>query len=267
LIRRYRNLLIEIGGHLVAVLLPLYMNPYARQSMELDKFQFLLWVTLGMLLVALAALVLEVGERKNRHEIWKIILNKIKLLRDNNPLLVPVLTYAGVYILAAALSIDPASSWWGLNSAQGTATVMGCILFFILLVSAIREQKQIDRLVTSLIIGSVPVAIYGWVQFLGFDPLDWISGSISQVHSTLGYSLFLVSYLVRIIACSLSRLISGWRGAAYSIYAWQLVIDSIACIPLAINQIAAGFADICIYCWYIAHSIEYWIYPVGCRPL
>lgn len=224
MIRRYRNLLIEIGGHLVAVLLPLYMNPYARQSMELDKFQFLLWVTLGMLLVALAALVLEVGERKNRHEIWKIILNKIKLLRDNNPLLVPVLTYAGVYILAAALSIDPASSWWGLNSAQGTATVMGCILFFILLVSAIREQKQIDRLVTSLIIGSVPVAIYGWVQFLGFDPLDWISGSISQVHSTLGYSLFLGSYLVLIIPFSLSRLISGWRGAAYSIWGYGIVL-------------------------------------------
>ena len=224
MIRRYRNLLIEIGGHLVAVLLPLYMNPYARQSMELDKFQFLLWVTLGMLLVALAAFVLEVGESRNWHEIWQITLNKIKLLREYNPLLVSVLVYAAIYILAAALSIDPASSWWGLNSAQGTPTVMCCILFFILLVSAIRDQKQIDRLVTSLIIGSVPVAIYGWVQFLGFDPLDWISGSISLVHSTLGYSLFLGSYLVLIIPFSLSRLIAGWRGAAYSIWGYGFVL-------------------------------------------
>ena len=68
---------------------------------------------------------------------------------------------------------------------------MCSILIFILLVSAIQEKKQIDRLVTSLILGSVPVAIYGWIQFLGYDPLDWVSGSISHVHATLGYSLFL----------------------------------------------------------------------------
>jgi O-antigen ligase len=223
-INRYRNFLIEIGGHMVAVFLPLYLNPYAHQSIELDKFQFFLWITLGMLLVALAAFVLEMGEKKNRSDIWQISLNKIKLLRENNPLLTPVLVYAAVYIMAAVFSIDPASSWWGLNSAQGTATVMCCILFFILLVSAIQEKKQIDRLVTSIIIGSVPVAIYGWVQFMGYDPLDWVSGSISHVHATLGYSLFLGSYLVLIIPFTFGRLIAGWRGLHYSIWGYGIIL-------------------------------------------
>lgn len=209
---------------MVAVFLPLYMNPYAHQSIELDKFQFMLWITLGMLLVALSAFVLELAEKKQRHEIWQVALKKINLLRENNALIVPVLVYAAIYILASAFSIDPANSWWGLNTAQGTATVMCCILFFILLSSAIQEKKQINRLVTSLIIGSVPVVLYGWVQFLGYDPLEWVSGSISQVHATLGYSLFLGSYLVLIIPFSISRLIAGWRGLQYSILGHGIIL-------------------------------------------
>lgn len=221
--QQYRNLLIEVGGHLVAVFLPLFLNPYAHQSIELDKFQFFLWVTLGMLLVSLAAFVMAVGEKKNRSNIWKYTLNRVKLLRENNPLLIPVLVYAAVYILAAIFSIDPSISWWGLNSAQGTATVMCSILFFILLVSAIQEKKQIDRLVTSMILGSVPVAIYGWIQFFGYDPLDWISGSISNVHATLGYSLFLGSYLVLVIPFTFGRLIAGWCLRSYPIWGYGIV--------------------------------------------
>ncbi len=224
MIRRYRNFLIEIGGHLVAVFLPLFLNPYAHQSIELDKFQFFLWVTLGILLVALAAFVLEVGEKKNRSKVWKFTLSRVKLLRENNPLFLPVLIYAAVYIFAAANSIDPASSWWGLNSVQGAATVMCEILFFIILVSAIQEKKQIDRLVTSLILGSIPVVVYGWIQFLGYDPLDWVSGSISHVHATLGYSLFLGSYLVLIIPFSIGRLITGWRGLRYPIWGYAIIL-------------------------------------------
>jgi O-antigen ligase len=216
--------LIEIGGHLVAVFMPLYINPFAHQSIELDKFQFLLWVTLGMLLVALAAFILGLGKNKNWQNISGILGKTIKSLRADNPLFLPVLVYAAIYILAAVFSIDPGNSWWGLNTAQGTATVMCCILFFILLASAIKEKSQINRLVTSLIVGSVPVSIYGWVQFLGFDPLDWVSGSISQVHATLGYSLFLGSYLVLIIPFSISRLIAGLNGLRYPIWGYGIIL-------------------------------------------
>jgi O-antigen ligase len=101
---------------------------------------------------------------------------------------------------------------------------MCSILFFILLVSAIQDKKQIDRLVTSLVLGSVPVAVYGWIQFLGYDPLDWISGSISNVHATLGYSLFLGSYLVLVIPFSFGRLIAGWRGLNYPIWGYGIIL-------------------------------------------
>ena len=224
LVKRYRNQLLEFGGHLVALILPLYLNPFARQSIELDKFQFFLLVTLGMLMVALVAFVIEVGEKKNRSHIWKFTQNRIRGLWKSNPLLTPVLLYAAIYILAAVFSIDPASSWWGLYSAQGTATVMCGILFFILLAPAIQDQKQIDRLVTSLIIGSLPVAIYSWVQFLGLDPLEWTSGSISHVHATLGYSLFLGSYLVLVIPLTFGRLLTGWHGLRYATWGYAIFL-------------------------------------------
>ena len=204
--------------------MPLYINPFAHQSIELDKFQFLLWVTLGMLLVASAAFILGLGKNKNWQKIPGIPGKTVKSLRKDNPLLLPVLVYAAIYILAAAFSIDPGTSWWGLNTAQGTATVMCCILFFILLASAIKEKSQINRLVTSLIVGSVPVSIYGWVQFLGFDPLDWISGSISQVHATLGYSLFLGSYLVLIIPFCISRIVAGFNGLGYPVWGYGIIL-------------------------------------------
>jgi O-antigen ligase len=220
---KYRNKLIEIGGHMVAVLLPLYFNPYAHQSHEANKVRLFEWITMGMLFVALAALVLELLDAKNFREARFIARDKIKTLREGNPLLLPCLFYATVYILATLVSIDPMKSWWGVTTLQGTVTILCTILFFILLTSAIQEKKQINRLISSVILGSIPVALYGWVQFLGFDPLEWTSGSISQVQATLVYSLFLGSYLAIVIPFTLSRIISGWRGAPYSVWGYGFI--------------------------------------------
>lgn len=224
MILKYRNLLIEIGGHLAAVLLPLYINPFSRQSHEAGKVHLFQGITLGMLLIALASLVMELQGENNWQSIRATAREKLNQLRSGNPLLIPSVVYGGVYLLATLVSIDPATSWLGVETRQGTATILCAILFFILLSSAIREKKQIERLVTSLILGSIPVAIYGWVQFLGFDPLDWTSGSISQVQSTLVYSLYLGSYLAILLPLSLGRLIAAWRGGPYSVWGYGFVV-------------------------------------------
>jgi putative inorganic carbon (HCO3(-)) transporter len=83
------------------------------------------------------------------------------------------------------------------------------VLFFLLLASALRSSAQVDRLITALLVGSVPVAIYGWVQYFGLDPLDWSTTSLTPVHSTVGYSLFLGAYLVIVIPFTLSRILGG----------------------------------------------------------
>ena len=132
-----RNKLLEIGGHLAVVLLPLYFIPYARQSIEASKVNLFLLITFGMLVVTIVSSYQEFGE-KNAWQTWRLFAReKIKKLSADNPLLLPALAYSFTYVLAAAFSIDPSTSWWGVGTKQGTVTVLYIIIFFILLASAI----------------------------------------------------------------------------------------------------------------------------------
>ena len=216
---------------MVAVLLPLFFNPYAHLPIDAVKVLLFQGITLGMLIVAILSFIQGLFSSDNlqtNQGSARIIL--AKTIADN-PLLIPSLVFSLVYLLATYFSIDPVASFWGLSNKQGTFTILIIIVFFILLVTGIRSKEQIERLITSLILGSIPVATYGLVQFLGFDPLDWVTGSISNVHSTLGYSLTLGAYLAMIIPFTLSRLISLWgntdnRSRAYAF----IVFLQISCL-------------------------------------
>ncbi len=208
---------------MVAVFLPLFFNPYARQSIEAGKANLFLLITFGMLIVALLSIYQEI-EATNAWSTWRSFAKeKLKKLPMDNPLLLPAVVYALTYILATVFSIDPTTSWLGISTNQGALTVLYSILFFILLTSAIQSKSQIERLITSLIIGSIAACVYGLVQYFGFDPFDWVSGSISLVHSTLGYSLFFGAYLAVIIPFTFSRIIIG-RGIRDSLNWIYLVI-------------------------------------------
>ncbi len=211
MIYKNRNKLLEIGGHLLALLLPLYFIPYSRQSIEAGKVNLFLLVTFGMLIVTIVSIYQEMGEKYTWQTLKFFVTEKIKKLSVENPLLLPALAYALTYILASVFSIDPSTSLWGVGTKQGTVTLLYLILFFILLTSAIHSKLQIDRLVTSLILGSIPVCLYGWIQFLGLDPLEWDSGSISPVRSTIGYTLYLGAYLAQVIPFTISRTFLSWR--------------------------------------------------------
>lgn len=97
----------------------------------------------------------------------------------------------------------------GGSTSLGAVNVLSLVLLFLLAASALRSHRQMERLVSALIVGSVPVALYGWVQVLMWDPLDWSGGSLSPVHSTAGYSLYLGAYLAMVIPFTLVRTVSG----------------------------------------------------------
>ena len=192
---------------MVAVLLPLYFNPYAHLPIDAVKVLLFQVITLGMLIITMLSYI---QERIDKDDL-KFNIGNVRSLFSNavagNPLLIPSITFVLVNLLSTYFSIDPNTSFWGLETSQGTFTILSIVIFFLLIVGGIRNKEQVDRLITSLIMGSIPIAIYGWVQFLGFDPLNWVTGSISKVHSTLGYSLTLGTYLAMIIPFTLSRLI------------------------------------------------------------
>lgn len=201
--------LLEIGGYLVALLLPLAIDPFADQPFEAIKVTVFQVITVGMVIIALISIL---PKHDLRHSLlfWResVRLTLTEWFTDN-PLLLPVLMYTVVYILASIVSMDPWRSFWGLSTSNGAITVLSTVLFFLLIARVLQNSIQIDRLITALLVGSVPVAIYGWLQYFGLDPLEWTTTSISPVHSTIGYSLFLGAYLDIVIPFTLFRILGG----------------------------------------------------------
>ncbi len=187
---------LERGGWLVAFLLPLFFNPLAlNDPFESGKVLLFQLIVLGMIGVAVWP-----GGGKERW--WR-----------GNPLAVPVVVYGVIVGLATAVSTDIRVSLWGDAYPHGALLTLAVLLFFFLLTTALQAQRQVEKLISVILIGSVPVSLYGIIQFLGLDPLVWSHDSISPVHATLGRSLYLGGYLAMVIPFTLIHLIRHNAGS------------------------------------------------------
>lgn len=194
-------------AYFVALILPLAFNPFAHQPFSGSKVALFWVVVVGMLVITIHS---QLSSNVYSGPItWTKLRNRLFELPSNNPLYQPILIYAAVYVLATIQSIDPALSLFGTSTRLGTITIISLVLFCLMVSSALGSRVYVERLITALLVGSVPVALYGWLQYFGLDPLEWSSGSISPVQSTAGYSLFLGAYLVIVIPFTLSRIIGG----------------------------------------------------------
>ena len=189
---------------MMAVLLPLAFNPFATQPSEAVKAAVLQAITISMVIACIVSTLQKRTTQSGSPLSGGRSLAASSWLTDN-VLVIPVLVYAGVYCVATITSIEPRQSFWGMSTRQGTLTVMYLVIFFILIAGALRSSAQVERLITTLIVVSVPVAMYGWLQYLGLDPLDWDTTSLSPVHSTVGYSLYLGAFLAMLIPFTLYR--------------------------------------------------------------
>lgn len=183
--------LIRLGGLLVAVLLPLWFNPWAAAAFEPAKITLFLLIVLAMGGVALLI-------RMRRPE---------ALLAPPPSLRRWLVVYLGMIGAATLASVDPGRSLWGAPSNLHGALVLAAgPLFALLLLSSWRTVDARERQVTALIVGSAPVTLYGLIQVLGLDPLPWATDAVSPVLSTLGRSNFLGAYLALVSPFILARL-------------------------------------------------------------
>jgi len=126
----------------------------------------------------------------------------------------------GVYLLSTALSIDPRLSIVGsFDRGEGLWTFAALVCLFVVVATRFRKTEKIDRLVTVILVGSVPATAYGILQQAGVDPVP-ASGDPSSlafpVWSTFGQHLFFASYLVMIAPLTAARAWEtrdGWRSA------------------------------------------------------
>lgn len=183
--------LIRLTGLLAVVLLPLWFNPWADVAFEPAKIAlFLLLVLLAGSLALLA---------------W--LRNPASLTAPPRAFRRWLSAYLAIIAAATIASVDPPASLWGTgDNLHGALVLAAGPLFALLLLLSWRTLAARQRQVTALILGSVPVALYGLIQALGLDPLPWTTDAVSPVLSTLGRSNFLGAYLALIIPFTLARL-------------------------------------------------------------
>ena len=230
--------LMRLGGLLAAILLPLWFNPWATAAFEPAKITLFLLSTLVMGSVAL----------------WTRLRRPEALLSPPPSLWRWLVVYLGVIGAATLASVDPGRSLWGAPDNLHSALVIATgPLFALLLLSSWRTVDARQRQVTALIIGSVPVALYGLIQALGLDPLSWTTDAVSPVLSTLGRSNFLGAYLVLVIPFALAR---HWEaptpGLTLRAMRWRYgVVLALALICLLLTQARGawmGFVAAAVTC-------------------
>lgn len=193
--------LLEAGWLLGVIITPLFFNVFSDRVFEPDKLTTLRALTVFMAVVWIVRFVerLALGEKPLRFS-WR------------TPLVLPALLTMLVYLLSSLFSLVPYTSFIGsYQRLQGTFTLSAYLVLFFSVVTVLRTRTQLDRLLTTVILTSLPVALYGIVQHAGGDPLPWAGDVRTRVASSMGNSIFVGAYLIMVVPLTLSRVVSSFR--------------------------------------------------------
>lgn len=203
----YCEAFMEASWLAAAVTLPLFFNISSAQTFEPDKM-FLLRLIAALSGAAWLAKRVP-GFRTGLEAPAK---EKLKRFLPAHPVAVLVLCLAAVYALSAIFSIAPLISWLGsYTRAQGAVAFFCYAILFGVVVSELRTQAQIKRLIFAIIIASLPVSLYSILQHLGADPLRWRNPMAGRPSASMGNPIFLGAYLAMAIPMTFARFVDAVR--------------------------------------------------------
>ena len=198
---------IEAGWLAAAVTVPLFFNVFSSRVFEPDKLTLLRSIVLVMAAAWLIRVL--IGPRTQGFSFSR-------LLRAS-PLALPVCLFAAVYIVATAASVAPRTSFWGSYvRLQGLVTNLSYLTLFFLVAYNLRTREQLNRLITVVLVTSIPISLYGIIQHYKLDPLPWGGDVTFRVTSTMGNAIFLAAYLIMVVPLTLVRLVQAVSGASKS---------------------------------------------------
>ena len=234
---RYCEGLIEAAWLAAVIVIPLFFNVVSSRIFEPDKISILRTLAL----VILAAWIVKIVDQGRTQ--WKDVPRQGSTLRTifRIPILFPVLLLVVVYVISSVLSIVPRTSFLGsYQRLQGTYTAFSYIVIFAALVGNMRRRDQVDRLITTIVLSSLPVALYGVLQRYGLDPVPWGGDVQNRIAANMGNSIFAAAYLIMIFPLAVGKVITVFRkilvdeGRLVSnvvrgtIYIFILILDLIA---------------------------------------
>ncbi len=191
---------LEIGWLVGVTITPVFFNVYSSRVFEPDKLTTLRALALVM---AVLWLVRYVEERFHKGESLRLSLK--------TPLVLPALLTMVVYLISTAFSIVPFTSLIGsYQRLQGTFTLFGYLVLFFAILTGLRTRVQLSRLITVLILNSLPISLYGIIQHRGLDPLPWAGDVTSRVAANMGNAIFVAAYLIMVVPLTASRIVQSF---------------------------------------------------------
>ena len=203
------NRFLEAGWLVALVVIPLHFNPSSSRLFEPDKM--LLLRSIGVVMAL--AWVVKAAEQwgVNRSQRDRDSSSKPRTMASH-PIVVLVLLFLVSYAVSTVASILPRISFWGYyDRIYGLYTAASFLVIFFSMLALLRTPAQLRRVITTVLLVSIPVALYGLLQHGGIDPLDWDRPVAERVHSTMGNPVFLAAALSMILPLTLYRLVEAWR--------------------------------------------------------
>lgn len=198
--------IIEATWLAAIIAVPIFFNIYSSRIFEPDKITLLRTLTLLMLGAWIVKLIEQGGFQWTKLE-WKGSLLKTI---QGIPMLLPALGLAAIYIFSNIFSVTPRVSFWGsYQRLQGTFTTLSYLMIFTVLIGNLRRREQVERIVTTIILASLPVSIYGILQRNMIDPVPWGGNVSNRIASNMGNSIFVAAYLIMAVPLALGRAVQS----------------------------------------------------------
>ncbi|MDI6734748.1 MAG: tetratricopeptide repeat protein [bacterium] len=173
---------------LIVIIIPIFFWLPLYDTFDLGKLTIL--YTLSLIILGLWL-------------IKAIASKEVKLCRT--PLDIPILVYLGIHIVATLTSVSPTISLFGFYKRyEGLFPITNYLFLFYVVVNFMNTPRLITRLIKTIIMVAVIIAIYGIFQHSGYDPFKWSFSAKDRVFGTFGNPVFFSAYLIMIIPLGLA---------------------------------------------------------------
>ncbi|MCB9134928.1 MAG: O-antigen ligase family protein [Anaerolineales bacterium] len=190
------------------ITVPVFFNIYSSRIFEPDKLALLR----SLALIGLGAWLVKLFEQggtlwemtREPGERWYQTLLKIPLLRQIGVLI-------GVFVVATVFSISPRASFWGsYQRLQGAYTTFGYLVIFAMVAMNMRRREQVNRLILTVILASLPIGLYGILQKFQIDPVPWGGDVSRRIAANMGNSIFVAAYLILAFPLTLGKIVESF---------------------------------------------------------
>lgn len=200
---RYCMGIMEISWLAAIINVPVFFNVYSSRIFEPDKLTLLRSFAL---VIAICWIIKIIDERGIRWENISVKNSRVMTL-IKTPIIISVIGMVVVYLLSTIFSITPRTSWAGsYQRLQGTYTTYSYIIIFLAIIVNLRKRQQVERIITAVIISSLPVSLYGVLQRYKIDPVPWAGEVAIRIAANMGNSIFVAAYLIMVFPLTLVRI-------------------------------------------------------------